>query len=224
MKRAFDCCAALVGLVLTSPLFLVMAVWIKLDSPGPVFYRGLRIARGGGRFRIFKFRSMSQDADRSGPSSTAGSDTRVTRSGHFIRRFKLDELAQLLNVLIGDMSLVGPRPEVLRYLPMYAGPYAAVLRVRPGITDWASIWNRDEAAVLAGYPDADRAYEQLIQPTKLGLQLKYVQERSFLVDLSILRDTLRALWDHDFYPEALRDIPRLHPTVSPASSQPTPFA
>ena len=190
MKRAFDCCAALVGLVLTSPLFLVMAVWIKLDSPGPVFYRGLRIARGGGRFRIFKFRSMSQDADRSGPSSTAGSDTRVTRSGHFIRRFKLDELAQLLNVLIGDMSLVGPRPEVLRYLPMYAGPYAAVLRVRPGITDWASIRMIDENEILGRAADTERAYIEQILPEKLGYYVRYAQTHSLLEDIRIIFATL----------------------------------
>jgi len=217
MKRAFDVLAAACGLLLTSPLLLLVAMWVKLDSPGPVFYRGLRIARGGGTFRIFKFRSMSQHAEQSGGSSTSGSDTRVTRSGRVIRRFKLDELAQLLNVLLGDMSLVGPRPEVLQYRPLYNGPYAAILDVRPGITDWASIWNRDEASVLAGHPDADKAYETLIQPTKLALQLRYVQERSFWIDVTILVDTLRALRNPHYCPAALRGVSPLQP-INPTAS------
>lgn len=210
LKRAFDVSVAVFTLLLAAPFLLLVALWIKLDSPGPVFYRGLRIARGGGSFRIFKFRSMAMH-DGSGPTSTAGSDPRITRSGRVIRRFKFDELAQLINVLLGDMTLVGPRPEVLQYLPAYTGPFARILEVRPGITDWASIWNRDEAAVLAGHPDADKAYETLIQPTKLALQLRYVQERSLRVDIAILVATLRALVNPRYYPEALRDVPPLIP-------------
>lgn len=212
MKRVFDLVVAVSVLLLTSPILLLLALWIKLDSSGPVFYRGLRIARGGGSFRIFKFRSMVVHPEGAGPLSTSGSDARITRSGRVIRRFKLDELAQLINVVIGDMSLVGPRPEVLKYLPMYCGPYTRVLEVRPGITDWASIWNRDEGAVLAGHPDPDRAYEQLIQPTKLALQLKYVQERSTVVDLEILVATVHALFNSRYCPNALRDVPPLLPT------------
>ncbi len=211
MKRLFDLLVAATGLVVLAPLLLALAVWIKLDSPGPVFYRGERIARGGGTFRIFKFRSMVVNADQSGVSSTSAADRRVTPSGRFIRRLKLDEIAQLLNVLAGEMSLVGPRPEVLQYLPMYRGEYAEILSARPGITDWASIWNNDEGAVLAGYPDPDRAFEELIQPTKLHLQLRYVREHSFLTDVGILLGTVRLLADRQYYPVALRDTPRLTP-------------
>jgi lipopolysaccharide/colanic/teichoic acid biosynthesis glycosyltransferase len=144
-------------------------------------------------------------------SSTGADDRRVTPSGQFIRRFKLDEFAQLLNVLAGEMSLVGPRPEVMRYLPMYTGEYAGILDARPGITDWASIWNNDEGAVLAGHPDADLAYERLIQPTKLRLQLRYVRERTFWIDLGLLFATVRSLIDGNYYPAALRHTPRLTP-------------
>ncbi len=211
MKRLFDLLVAATGLVVLAPLLLALAVWIKRDSPGPVFYRGERIARGGGTFRIFKFRSMVVHADQSGVSSTGADDRRVTPSGRFIRRLKLDEFAQLLNVLAGEMSLVGPRPEVLQYLPMYRGEYTEILSARPGITDWASIWNNDEGAVLAGYPDPDRAFEELIQPTKLRLQLRYVREHSFLTDVGILLGTVRLLADRQYYPVALRDTPRLTP-------------
>ena len=211
MKRVFDMLVAAIGLVWLAPLLLALAVWIKLDSPGPVFYRGERIARGGRTFRIFKFRSMVVHADQSGVASTGSDDQRITPSGQFIRRFKFDEFAQLLNVLAGDMSLVGPRPEVTRYLPLYTAEFAEILRARPGITDWASIWNHNEGAVLAGYPDPDRAFEQLIQPTKLRLQLRYVRERSFLIDVGILLATLRLLADRQYYPVALRDTPRLSP-------------
>jgi lipopolysaccharide/colanic/teichoic acid biosynthesis glycosyltransferase len=205
----FDLLVAAIGLVVLSPLFLLMTVWIRVDSPGPVFYRGERIARGGGTFRIFKFRSMVVNAEKSGQLSTSNDDARVTASGRFIRRFKLDEFAQLLNVFVGDMSLVGPRPEVLKYSAKYTGELAQVLDARPGITDWASIWNNDEGAVLAGYPDADRAFEEMIQPTKLRLQLRYVRERSFVTDLRILLYTVRTLLDRDYYPPELRDTPRL---------------
>lgn len=211
MKRVFDVLVAVTALILATPIFLSLALWIKLDSPGPIFYRGLRIARGGGSFRIIKFRSMIVHQDGAGPLSTAGSDPRITRSGHLIRRLKFDELAQLINVALGDMSLVGPRPEVLKYLPLYTGRFAPILEVRPGITDWASIWNRDEAAILAGHDDPDDAYERLIQPTKLELQLRYVQQRSFWVDLGILGSTIRALLRVDYYPKALSDVARLQP-------------
>lgn len=209
VKRLFDFVMATAGLIVLSPVFLALAVWIKRDSPGPVFYRGVRGARRGGSFRIFKFRSMVVNAEKTGQLSTSNDDARVTASGRFIRRFKLDEFAQLLNVFTGDMSLVGPRPEVLKYTALYTGELAQILDARPGITDWASIWNNDEGAVLAGYPDADRAYEELIQPTKLRLQLRYVRERSFVTDLRILMYTVRTLLDRNYYPPELRDTPRL---------------
>ena len=209
IKRIFDFAAATLGLIVLSPLFLLLALWIKRDSPGPVFYRGVRGARGGGSFRIFKFRSMVQNADKTGQSSSGSDDARVTPSGHFIRRFKFDEFAQLINVFLGDMSLVGPRPEVLKYTEKYTGEFREILTARPGITDWASIWNHDEGAVLAGYPDADLAYEQLIQPTKLQLQLHYVRHRTFWGDIKILFSTVWVLVNRDFYPRELQSTPRL---------------
>jgi lipopolysaccharide/colanic/teichoic acid biosynthesis glycosyltransferase len=194
-----------------APLFALLAVWIKVDSRGPVFYRGTRAGLGNRAFGIFKFRSMVIDAERIGGASTSGDDPRVTRSGRFIRKFKIDELSQLINVFLGQMSLVGPRPEVLKYTNTYTGELREILTIRPGITDWASIWNADEGSVLAGAKDPDRAFEVLIQPTKLRLQLHYVRTRTFLGDIKILAYTIRRLLDSSFYPPELSDIPRLQP-------------
>lgn len=209
MKRCFDIIASLVGLAVFSPLLLAVAVWVKLDSSGPVFYRGQRAGRHNRPFGIFKFRSMVTNAETIGGSSTSGEDPRITSSGRFIRRYKIDELSQLINVLFGDMSLVGPRPEVLSYTSMYEGEFREILAVRPGITDWASIWNADEGGVLAGARDPDRAYEILIQPTKLQLQLRYVRSQTLRSDILIILYTLRRLIDNSYYPHQLADIPRL---------------
>jgi lipopolysaccharide/colanic/teichoic acid biosynthesis glycosyltransferase len=206
-----DVVGSLLGLTVFSPLLIAVAIWVKLDTPGPLFYRGQRAGRGNRPFGIFKFRSMVPDAHRIGGSSTSNDDPRITKSGRFIRRYKLDELSQLINVLIGDMSLVGPRPEVLSYTTRYTGELLEILTVRPGITDWASIWNADEGAVLAGAKDPDRAFEILIQPTKLRLQLHYVRTRTLLTDLKILFYTARRIADSSFYPRELADIPRLEP-------------
>lgn len=211
LKRTFDIVASALGLLVFSPLLLAVALWVKRDSPGPVFYRGKRGGRNNVPFGIYKFRSMVMNADKIGGSSTSGEDPRVTRSGRFIRKYKIDELSQLLNVLVGDMSLVGPRPEITAYTDKYEGEFLEIMRVRPGITDWASIWNADEGGVLAGATDPDRAYEILIQPTKLQLQLRYVRTRTFLSDLKIILYTVRRIFDADFYPRELADIPRLEP-------------
>lgn len=211
MKRLFDILGSAAGLLVTSPLLLAVALWVKLDSQGPVFYRGVRMGRHKKPFQIYKFRSMVTNADKIGGSSTSGDDPRVTRSGRFIRAYKLDELSQLINVLLGDMSLVGPRPEVPSYASKYEGEYAAVLDVRPGITDWASIWNADEGGVLAGAPDPDRAFEVLIQPTKMKLQLKYVRERTLVSDVKIILYTVRRIFDSGFTPRELADVPVLRP-------------
>jgi lipopolysaccharide/colanic/teichoic acid biosynthesis glycosyltransferase len=199
-----------------SPFLLAIALWVKLDSPGPVFYRGKRAGRDNHPFGIFKFRAMVVDADKRGGSSTSGDDPRVTRSGQFIRRYKIDEVSQLLNVVAGDMSLVGPRPEILSYTNQYEGDYREILSVRPGITDWASIWNADEGAVLAGAPNPDLAYEKLIQPTKLKLQLRYVRERNFWTDIRIIFYTIRRLVNSGFVPEELADVPPLVPGAGAA--------
>lgn len=209
MKRVFDVAASAIGLLVFSPLLILVAGWVKLDSPGPVFYRGRRAGRNNVPFGIYKFRSMVLNADSIGGSSTSGEDPRVTKSGRFIRRYKIDELSQLINVLVGDMSLVGPRPEITSYTDKYEGEFKEILTVRPGITDWASIWNADEGGVLAGAKDPDRAYEILIQPTKLQLQLRYVRTRTFLTDIKIILYTIRRILDADFYPPELADVPRL---------------
>jgi len=192
-KRVFDAFCAGGGLVFLSPLLLWIARRIKREDGGPIFYRGVRVGLHGKPFRIFKFRTMVVGAEKLGASSTADEDSRITRVGKFIRRYKVDEVPQLINVLKGDMSLVGPRPEVKKFTDQYTDEERAILTVRPGITDWASIWNSDEGAVLAGAEDPDEAYARLIRPTKLRLQLKYVRERSFWVDLKIIFLTFKAL-------------------------------
>jgi lipopolysaccharide/colanic/teichoic acid biosynthesis glycosyltransferase len=211
LKRLFDIVASALGLILLSPVMLLVAGWVKIDSPGPVFYRGERGGRGNRPFRIFKFRSMVINADKTGGPTTSDHDSRITRPGAFIRRYKLDEISQLINVLLGDMSIVGPRPQVLSYTNEYTGELAEILSITPGITDWASIWNADEGAVLAGAADPDRAYDVLINPTKLRLQLRYVRERSFRTDLRIVYCTLRRIFDPAYYPEELGDVPPLVP-------------
>jgi lipopolysaccharide/colanic/teichoic acid biosynthesis glycosyltransferase len=202
-KRAFDLVCASFGIVVTSPLLIAVAVAIKWTSPGPLFYRGVRVGRHGKAFKIFKFRTMVVDAERLGGASTSNADARITAVGRFLRSCKLDELPQLLNVLSGDMSLVGPRPEVQKYVDMYSERERPILQLRPGITDWASIWNADEGAVLAQAADPDRAYEELIRPTKLTLQLKYAHECSLSVDLKILVATALRLGWRDWMPSEL---------------------
>jgi lipopolysaccharide/colanic/teichoic acid biosynthesis glycosyltransferase len=190
MKRLFDIVFSLLGLIILSPFILVLAILIKEEDGGSVFYRGVRVGRHGKPFRIFKFRTMVVNAENMGGTSTADDDPRITRVGRFLRRYKLDELPQLINVLKGEMSVVGPRPEVPFYVNMFTEEEKAILNVRPGITDWASIWNPDEGAILAGSPDPEKAYMEKIRPEKIRLQLKYIRERSFWVDLKIIFQTL----------------------------------
>ena len=204
-KRFFDIAAATLGLVFLSPFLLWIAWLIRHEDGGPVFYRGVRVGLHGSPFRIYKFRTMLVDAEKIGGSSTSDDDPRITKIGKTLRKYKLDELPQLINVLIGNMSIVGPRPEVQRYTDMYTQEEKAILTVRPGITDWASIWNADEGAVLTGMADPEKAYEELIRPTKLKLQLKYVYEQSFLTDLKIILLTLLAIIN------AVEDIRRIKP-------------
>jgi lipopolysaccharide/colanic/teichoic acid biosynthesis glycosyltransferase len=193
IKRVVDVAVSVLGLMLLSPLLAAIALWIKLDSPGPVFYRGVRVGRLGRPFRIYKFRTMVVNADRLGGSSTADDDPRITRAGRVLRKYKLDELPQLLNVLLGEMSLVGPRPEVPEYVGLYTDEERAILSVRPGMTDWASLWNPDEGAVLAGTEDPDRAYLAWIRPTKVRLQLAYVRRYGLWTDMRILFLTVASL-------------------------------
>ena len=192
LKRLFDIAASGIGLLLLAPLLLGIAVWIKRDSPGPVFFRQERIGRHGQPFRIYKFRSMRQN--NAGLQITVGEDARITRSGRFIRAYKIDELPQLINVLLGDMSLVGPRPEVPRYVALYpADVRAEVLSVRPGITDLASVQYRSESTLLAQSSNPEQTYVDTILPAKLALCRQYVRERSFWLDLHIIGMTLGIL-------------------------------
>jgi lipopolysaccharide/colanic/teichoic acid biosynthesis glycosyltransferase len=189
----FDIAASLAGLLLLAPLFALVALWIKLDSPGPVLFRQQRVGRHGAPFSIYKFRTMAAAAGAT-LQLTVGRDSRITRAGQFLRRYKLDELPQLINVLQGAMSLVGPRPEVPRYVACYPPEVRAiVLSVAPGITDWASILYREESAILGRAADPERAYRETILPAKLDYYVRYVRERSFWTDLRIIFRTLAAI-------------------------------
>jgi lipopolysaccharide/colanic/teichoic acid biosynthesis glycosyltransferase len=192
VKRAFDLAAAVAGLAVLSPLLVAVGVAVKLDSLGPMLYLGTRTGRGGKPFRMLKFRTMVTDAERIGGPSTGLGDPRVTRVGRFLRRCKLDELPQLVNVVRGEMSLVGPRPEVPQYTAEYQGDELLILAVKPGITDFASLEfiRLDEAL---GSDEPDRVYEEKVRPVKNALRVRYAREQSFRTDLSILLRTLRGL-------------------------------
>lgn len=194
MKRVFDFSAALMGLLFLSPLLIFIAWRIKCKDGGTIFYRGARVGHDGKAFSIFKFRTMVVNAENMGASSTSDDDARITVIGKFLRKYKLDELPQLINVLIGDMSLVGPRPEVKKFTDLYTYEEKTILNVRPGITDWASLWNSDEGALLKGSIDPDKDYMEKIRPEKIRLQLKYVRERSFWTDIKIIFLTLKTLF------------------------------
>lgn len=194
IKRAFDWVMASVGLLALGPVLLLIALAVKLDSPGPVFFRQERVGRGGAPFRIHKFRTMRHDPRAGGLQITVGDDARITRSGRFLRASKLDELPQLIDVWTGSMSLVGPRPEVPRYVAQYPEHLRRkVLSVRPGITDMASIEYRDESRVLAAASDPEHAYVHEVLPHKLALAARYVDEQSLWLDLRLIVRTLAAI-------------------------------
>ncbi len=193
LKRCFDLIVSLIVLIVFGPFFLILAILIKKDSKGPVFYRQVRIGKDGEPFKIYKFRTMFKDADKSGVTSTKSDDMRITKIGRFIRNYNLDELAQFINVLKGEMSIVGPRPEIPYYVDKFTEEEKIILSVKPGITDWACIWNPDEGKLLAGSDDPDRDYFEKIRPEKIRLQLKYIREHSFLTDLKIIFITLKIL-------------------------------
>ena len=191
MKRAFDIAFAAVLLVFLSPLLLAFALAVALTSSGGAFFRQVRVGRGGSEFRLLKFRTMRPGSEAKGQLTIGGRDPRVTAVGYWLRKTKLDELPQLWNVLVGDMSVVGPRPEVPRYVALYTPEQRKVLDVRPGITGMASIDYIDENEILARSSDPERTYIEDILPAKLALDLRYVQERSLALDLRILRITVR---------------------------------
>jgi lipopolysaccharide/colanic/teichoic acid biosynthesis glycosyltransferase len=194
-KRVFDLIFSALVLLALAPALLLVALWVTLDSPGPVFFRQIRVGLGGREFRIFKFRTMYFDAERTGPQITVGADERVTRSGAFLRKYKLDELPQFINVLYGDMSIVGPRPEVPRFVALYpADLRELVLSVRPGITDQASIEFRDENDLLGTSGNPETTYIEQILPVKLSYYASYVTDRSFAGDLILIWRTAVAVF------------------------------
>ena len=192
-RRLFDAAASAAGLVVLSPLFALLAIWIKLDSPGPVFYRAERVGKDGRLFHMFKFRSMVRDAAEMGPGLTARGDPRVTRAGRVLRRTKLDELPQLINVLRGEMSLVGPRPEDPRYVALYSPDQRRILSMRPGMTSLASLKYRDEEDLLWN-DDVDDLYSRFLMPRKLEIDLAYVDTRTVWSDFKVLAMTIAALF------------------------------
>ena len=189
MKRLFDIVASGLGLIVLSPLFIILAIWIKLDSKGPVFYRQVRVGYKNKNFRIYKFRSMRVGADKGSLVTIGGHDPRITRSGYFIRKFKFDELPQLINVFVGDMSLVGPRPEVRHYVDYWTPEQMHVLDVRPGITDPASIKFRNENELMEKAEAPEKYYIEVIMQEKIRLYLEYVSKHSFLYDLALIFKT-----------------------------------
>ncbi len=194
IKRSFDWVASLVGLVLLLPVFFIVGVFIKLDSSGPVFYLQERVGRNKKLFKLFKFRTMHIHADKLTAITVGARDPRITRVGLFLRKFKLDELPQLINVFKGEMSLVGPRPELEKFVKLYDSDQLQVIRVKPGITDYASIQFRNENQLLEGKDDPIDFYTREIMPVKLKLNLEYIQAQSFWVDLKIIFKTVFSIF------------------------------
>jgi len=192
-KRIFDILASSIGLIVLSPLFLYIAIWIKLSSKGPIFYTQKRVARDFKEFNLYKFRSMVVGADKRGPGVTSSDDDRITKVGKFIRKTKLDELPQLLNVLKGDMSLVGPRPELMKFVKFKKDEYKKVLSVRPGITDNAAIAFRNEEEIMAQFEDKEKAYIEHILPKKIKLYYRYIDNISLPNDIKLILKTLKVI-------------------------------
>jgi lipopolysaccharide/colanic/teichoic acid biosynthesis glycosyltransferase len=190
LKRLFDIFFSLIGLAILLVPFLVIALIIVLDSRGGIFYRQVRVGKKGKDFKLFKFRSMRSNADKSGLLTVGGRDNRITRVGYYIRKYKVDELPQLINVLIGDMSLVGPRPEVRKYVDLYSAEQLKVLDAKPGITDYASIEYSNENEILGKASDPEKVYIEEIMPAKLRLNLKYISELGVLTDFKIIFKTI----------------------------------
>jgi lipopolysaccharide/colanic/teichoic acid biosynthesis glycosyltransferase len=190
MKRTFDILVAAIGLILFAPLFLVIAILVKFDSNGPIFFRQQRIGRNFRAFEIYKFRTMVQEASQLGKAITYGDDSRITRAGRLLRKAKLDELPQLINVLKGEMSFVGPRPEVPQYVELFRRDYTEILTVRPGITDLASLKYRDEAALLGKAENPEEEYVSRVLPDKIRLAKDYLKHSSFCFDVAVIVKTL----------------------------------
>jgi lipopolysaccharide/colanic/teichoic acid biosynthesis glycosyltransferase len=196
MKRAFDFTASLIGFILLSPIFLILSIIIVADSKGGIFFRGVRVGLHGKDFRIFKFRSMKPDCEGKGKWNVGDKDDRITKVGHFLRKTKLDELPQLLNVIKGDMSLVGPRPELRYYIDMYTEREKPILDLKPGITDWASMVNIEQFKGFTEASDPDKYYLETVRPLKLKLQLYYRNNHSFFGDIKCVLWTVYKVITH----------------------------
>ena len=192
LKRIFDTILSLFGLIILLPFMLIIAIFIKLDSKGPVFFKQLRVTKNGREFKIFKYRTMRVGSDKYS-QITVGKDDRITKIGSFLRKYKLDEIPQLINVLIGDMSLVGPRPEVPKYVALYTDEQKEILKVRAGITDYASIEFSNENDLLASEEDPEKAYIKKVMPKKIELNKKYISEISMLTDIKIILLTIKKI-------------------------------
>ncbi|MFA1734976.1 sugar transferase [Fusobacterium animalis] len=192
LKRIFDITLSLFGLIILLPFMLIIAILIKIDSKGPVFFKQIRVTKNGKEFKIFKYRTMRVGSDKYS-QITVGKDGRITKIGSFLRKYKLDEIPQLINVLIGDMSLVGPRPEVPKYVALYTDEQKEILKVRAGITDYASIEFSDENDLLASEEDPEKAYIEKIMPKKIELNKKYLSEISILTDIKIILLTIKKI-------------------------------
>ena len=211
MKRLFDIMASGIGLILLSPIFLILSVMIVIDSPGGVFFRGPRVGKNGKTFRIFKFRSMVKDCEGKGKWNVGDNDDRITRTGHFLRKTKLDEIPQLINVFIGDMSFVGPRPELQVYVDMYTDEEKKILDLKPGITDYASMVNIAQFETFTKAIDPDVAYLKYIRPLKLKLQLFYREHHSFWGDIRLIFWTIYKVLTHsDKLPKEILPIVEEH--------------
>jgi lipopolysaccharide/colanic/teichoic acid biosynthesis glycosyltransferase len=189
-KRIFDFIASLIGLILLSPFLVIIGVLVKISDKGPVFYRSKRVGQNFKPFYLLKFRTMVVNAEELGPSITKGGDQRITKIGKFLRKYKLDELPQLWNVVKGELSLVGPRPEVEKYISFYKDDYKEILKIKPGITDYAAIKFKNEEEILAKFEDVEKAYIENVLPAKIKLYKTYLNEIGFLTDLKIIFKTL----------------------------------
>ena len=192
LKRIFDTTLSLFGLIILLPFMLIIAILIKIDSKGPIFFKQIRVTKGGREFKILKYRTMRVGSDKYS-QITVGKDERITKIGSFLRKYKLDEIPQLINVLIGDMSLVGPRPEVPKYVALYTDEQKEILKVKAGITDYASIEFSDENDLLASEEDPEKEYIEKIIPKKIELNKKYLSEISVLTDIRIILLTIKKI-------------------------------
>lgn len=193
LKRIFDIIFSILGLIISLPAIIILSIWISMDSPGGIFYLQERIGKDFKPFQLFKFRSMYSGSDKKGLLTVGGKDNRITRSGYFIRKYKLDELAQLINVLKGDMSIVGPRPEVKKYVDLYNEEQKRVLSIKPGITDYASIEYYNENEILEKSSNPEKTYIEEIMPHKLSLNLKYIEEQNLVTDFKIILKTIKRI-------------------------------